>query len=86
MSKNLNRDNTGKFKGKGIGLKKEIQTINVRYPPEIDTILRGMENRSEYIRNAVVRQLRRDGYYIDAGIDEETIEEIELRLGREELF
>lgn len=87
MSNSYNRDTTGKFKGKGIGLKKDIQTINVRFPPEIDAILRGMENRSEYIRNAVIRQLQRDGHYIDVDIDdEETSEEIDLRLGRSELY
>lgn len=87
MSNNPDREDTGRFKGKGLGTKSDSKAVGVKFPPEIDAILRGMENRSEYIRNAVIRQLRRDGHFVDVDIDEDSdSEEIDLRLGRAELY
>lgn len=33
----------------------------IKVAPEIDVILRSLPNRSEYIRDAVIKQLRLDG-------------------------
>lgn len=62
MSK-IERDGYGKFASKGLGLKKgkTPRQINVAFPPDIDAILRAMDNRSEYIREAVRKQLEIDG-------------------------
>lgn len=61
----LQRDDYGKFKSKGLGLKKgqSPRQINVAFPPDIDTLLRKMENRSEFIREAVREKLEREGLY-----------------------
>ncbi len=47
------------FKSKGVGTKNKQQPISVMYPQEIDAILRAMPNRSEFIRNAVIKELER---------------------------
>lgn len=61
MSKRLHETN-GKFKSKGLD-SGEIKPTLVRFPPDIDTLLRKMENRSEFIREAVREKLEREGLY-----------------------
>ncbi|MBW4617692.1 MAG: hypothetical protein KME21_31785 [Desmonostoc vinosum HA7617-LM4] len=50
--------------GKGIGGK--VGTIGVKFPPEIDVLLRSLPEllgvtTAEYVRNAVIAQLKKDG-------------------------
>ena len=72
MSNNLDREDNGKFKGKGLGTKKNVtKPIGAMFPPKIDAILRSLDNRSEFIREAVIEKLRREGYQIEP---EETID------------
>ena len=49
------------FKGKGIGVKHKQKPVSVMLPPEIDTIIRSLPNRSEYIRKAIAEKLKKDG-------------------------
>lgn len=49
------------FKGDGIGIPHSIMPISVKYPSNVDLVLRSLSNRSEYIRDAVIKQLQRDG-------------------------
>ena len=49
------------FQGQGKGISHKIVPISVKYPQDIDRILRGLPDRSEYIRAAVIAQLKRDG-------------------------
>ena len=51
----------GRFDSHGLGSKYGQQPISVMYPADIDVLLRSLPNRSEYIRDAVVKQLRKDG-------------------------
>ena len=50
-----------RFKPSGVGTKNHQQPISVMYPSDIDALLRSLANRSEYIRDAVIKQLREDG-------------------------
>ena len=45
---------------KGLGIPHGQPPIPVKYPPEIDQILRTLTNRSEYIRQAVIAKLEAD--------------------------
>ena len=49
-------DNTSK----GLGIPHGQPPIPVKYPPEIDQVLRSLDNRSEYIRQAVKAKLEAD--------------------------
>lgn len=49
-------DNTGK----GLGIPHGQPPIPVKYPPEIDQVLRSLNNRSDYIRQAVIEKLEAD--------------------------
>ncbi len=49
-------DNTSK----GLGIPHGQPPIPVKYPPKIDQILRSLNNRSDYIRQAVKAQLEAD--------------------------
>lgn len=49
-------DNTGK----GLGIPHGQPPIPVKYPPEIDQVLRTLNNRSDYIRQAVIAKLEAD--------------------------
>ena len=50
------------FKGKGIGVKHKQKPVSVMLPHEIDTIIRSLPNRSEYIREAIAEKLAKDGF------------------------
>lgn len=45
---------------KGLGIPHGQPPIPVKYPPEIDRVLRRLDNRSEYIRQAVEAKLKAD--------------------------
>ena len=55
--------NTGKthFKGKGLGTSYKQPPVSVKLPPEIDSIVRSLPNRSEFLRQAIAEKLERDG-------------------------
>ena len=49
------------FKGKGIGVTHKQKPVSVMLSKEIDTIVRSLPNRSEYIRQAIAEKLKKDG-------------------------
>ena len=49
-----------RFKGKGIGVKHKQRPVSVMLPEDIDTIVRAMPNRSEFIRQAIIEKLERE--------------------------
>jgi hypothetical protein len=57
---NKGSDST-QFKSLGLGSRNHQQSISVMYSASVDKILRSIPNRSEYIRNAVIKQLIADG-------------------------
>ena len=50
-----------RFEGKGIGTKSGQKPISVMLPLEIDSVVRSLPNRSEFIRQAVLEKMQRDG-------------------------
>ncbi|TBR56850.1 hypothetical protein B4U84_27950 [Westiellopsis prolifica IICB1] len=50
-----------RFKKQGIGSKSKQPPICAIFPADVDKILRDLPNRSEYIRDAVINQMRKDG-------------------------
>ena len=50
---------------KGLGTTTSQQPISVKFPPEIDRLLRAMDDRSTYIRVAVEAKLRQDRLFSD---------------------
>ena len=59
--KSANNNKEHLFKGKGIGVTNKQPPVSVKLPPEIDTIVRSLPNRSEYIRQAIAEKLKKDG-------------------------
>ena len=57
-------------KSKGLGTTNKQSPISVTYPPEMDTTLRSLDNRSDYIRRAVLKQLHADGLILDYELPE----------------
>ena len=55
--------NTGRthFKGKGLGTTDKQSPVSVKLPPEIDSIVRSLPNRSEFLREAIAEKLKREG-------------------------
>ena len=51
-----------RFKSTGIGITSKQAPICVMFPGEFDEILRSLPNRSEYIRDVVIRALKEDGF------------------------
>ena len=49
------------FKGKGLGVKHKQKPVSVMLPHEIDAVVRSLPNRSDYIRQAIVEKLEKDG-------------------------
>lgn len=49
------------FRSENKGVGREISAISVKFPSEIDKVLRSLPNRSDYIRNAIAKQLVEDG-------------------------
>lgn len=54
------RNDLGRFTPE-IGIKSGQCPISTKYPEDVDRILREMSDRSDYIREAVVEKLIRDG-------------------------
>jgi hypothetical protein len=54
-------DYATRFTGQGLGTTGKTPPISVRFSPEIDEVLRTMGNKVAYIREATIRQLRKDG-------------------------
>jgi hypothetical protein len=68
----MKKPNSGYFRSYGIGTQSKQQAISTMYNYGIDQILRSMENRSDYIRKAVNKQLHEDGL-----LDDELIQELQ---------
>ncbi|WGV29058.1 hypothetical protein [Halotia branconii] len=54
------------FESEGKGIGGQARTIGAKFPPEIDAILRSLPQvlgitTAEYVRNAVITQLKNDG-------------------------
>lgn len=49
------------FKSRGVGVKNKTKPVSVLLPAELDSIIRSMENRSEFIREAIAEKLEREG-------------------------
>ncbi|MDF5717493.1 MAG: hypothetical protein PUP93_27415 [Rhizonema sp. NSF051] len=58
---NPNPSPATRFKNAGIVLKPNQAPISAAFPEPYDSILRSMDNRSEFIRKAVVNQLKVEG-------------------------
>lgn len=50
-----------RFKSKGVGTKYKQNPVSVLLPGDIDPIVKAMPNRSEFIRQAVLEKLIREG-------------------------
>ncbi|MGK7895051.1 MAG: ribbon-helix-helix domain-containing protein [Xenococcus sp. (in: cyanobacteria)] len=57
--KNKKKDHL--FKGTGMGVTHKQPPVSVKLPPEIDKIVRSLPNRSDYIRQAIIEKLDREG-------------------------
>ena len=55
------------FKDSGLGTKHTTRPVSVKLPPEIDEIVRSLPNRSEFIRNAIAKELEKEGLLPKAG-------------------
>ncbi len=62
MSIVLNTNRNDKYVKKDLGTKHDTKSICAKFPPEIEEILLSFPNRSDYLRKAVLNQLRLDGY------------------------
>lgn len=49
-----------RFQSQGKGTKAGQKPISVLLPVEIDAIVRAMDNRSEFVRQAVIEKLQRE--------------------------
>ncbi len=56
-----------RFKSKGVGTKYKQKPVSVLLPTEIDEVVKAMPNRSEFIRQAVLEKLEREGKLQKAG-------------------
>ncbi|MEO0839079.1 MAG: hypothetical protein AAFS12_00075 [Cyanobacteria bacterium J06632_19] len=56
------KSDSTKFASRGLGLKKDSKLIGAKFPEHITEILDKLPNKAAYVRNAVVRQLKQDGY------------------------
>lgn len=54
------KENT-QFKGKGLGVKHKQKPVSVMLPSKVDSIVRSLPNRSEFIRQSVIEKLIREG-------------------------
>jgi hypothetical protein len=48
------------FQGRGVGVKNKTKPVSVLLPDDLDEVVRSMENRSEFIRQAIAEKLERD--------------------------
>jgi hypothetical protein len=46
---------------KGLGTKKKQSPISVKLPPEIDSIVRSLPDRSEKLREWIIEGMKKDG-------------------------
>jgi hypothetical protein len=58
----MKRNELGQFISLGVGTSRDRPPISVKFPVEIDNILRQIPDRSDYIRKAVIEKLIEDGY------------------------
>ena len=62
MAKKLmKRNKDGTIVGLPIGEKPMAKSIGVKFPVEVDELLRSMESRSDFIREAVKEKLEKEG-------------------------
>lgn len=62
MSNNLDNTATNKHAKRELGTTRASKSISAKFTPEIEEILLSFPNRSDYLRKAVLNQLRLDGY------------------------
>jgi len=60
-SKNPN-NHASRFKPQDDVAKVRLQPIGAKLPPELDEIVRGIQNRSAFVRRAITNQLISEGY------------------------
>ena len=49
------------FKSKGVGVKNKQRPVSVMLPPEMDSVVRSLPNRSDFIREAIAEKLQKEG-------------------------
>lgn len=50
-----------RFKGKGVGLKSGQKPVSTTLPNKYDEYVRSLNERSEFIRQAVIEKIEREG-------------------------
>lgn len=55
------KQKTTMFKGQGLGIGHSRSPVCVQLPPDLDALVRSLPNRSEFMRQAIVEKLRREG-------------------------
>ena len=64
--KEARADYKTRFKSKGIGTKSKQKPVSVLLPRDIDSIVKALPNRSEFIRQAILEKLEREGLFATA--------------------
>lgn len=64
-------DHLTRFEGKGVGTKSGQKPISVMLPIEADAIVRSMSNRSEWVRQAILEKLQREGKLLNSETEPE---------------
>lgn len=54
-------DYATRFQSKGIGIPSKQKPVSVMLPLDVDSVVRAILNRSEWIRQAILEKLQRDG-------------------------
>lgn len=49
------------FKGRGLGVTHKQKPVSVMLPPEMDSVVRALPNRSDFIRQAIAEKLEKEG-------------------------
>lgn len=55
------RDYETRFPSTSLGTREDIRPLTVRVPPEIDTIVRNLPDRSQQLRKWIIEGMKRDG-------------------------
>ena len=50
-----------RFTGKGLGTNRTQKPVAAILPPQVDEIVRSIPDRSEFIRQAIIEKLEREG-------------------------
>jgi hypothetical protein len=55
-----------RFQSSGVGTKSKQKPVSVLLPGHIDQVVKAMPNRSEFIRQAILEKLEREGLFATA--------------------